>query len=219
MRTMVVLRVEPDFLDQPVHLLAGEGVERAERLVHQQHGRLVGKRPHKGGALLHAARKLTRKAAAKTFEADAVQQFVDPDAIGLGALDLEGEVDVGVEVAPGQEVGLLEHHADLGVWAGHRLAVEQHLAGGEAMQPRHRPEQRGLAAARRADDRDDLAIHDVERATVDGEQVARPGVVHLGGALHPEFGLRGVPGRHRPSRCPVPDGGTASPWLSADASL
>ena len=196
--------VEPDFLDQPVHLLAGEGVERAEWLVHQQHGWLVGQRPHQRGALLHAAGKLARKAAAEAFEADAVEQFVDPDPVRLGALDLERKVDVGVEVAPGQEVRLLEHHADLRVRAGHRLAVEQHLAGGEAMQPGHRPQERGLAAAGRADDRDDLAVHDVERAAVDGEQVARPGVVHLGGALHPELRLRGMPSRHRSLRCPLP---------------
>ena len=71
--------IEPDFLDQPVHLLAGEGVERAERLVHQQHGRPVGKGPHQGRALLHAARKLARKAAAEAFEADTVEQLVDPE--------------------------------------------------------------------------------------------------------------------------------------------
>ena len=64
--TIVVVRIEPDFLDQPVHLLAGEGVERAERLVHQQHRRLVGRGAHQGGALLHAAGKLAREAAAET---------------------------------------------------------------------------------------------------------------------------------------------------------
>ena len=105
--------IEPDLLDQPVHLLAGECVERAERLVHQQHGRPVGQRAHQRGALLHAARKLARKAAAEAFETDAIEQFIDPDTIGLGALDLEGKVDVGVEIAPGQQVRLLEHHADL----------------------------------------------------------------------------------------------------------
>ena len=189
----MVLRVHPDLLDQPVHLLAGEGVERAERLVHQQHRGLEGKRPHERGALLHAAGKLAREAAAETLEADAVEQLVDPDAVGLGALDLEGEVDVGVEVAPGQQVGVLEDHADLGIRAGHRLAVEQHFAGGKSVQSRHRPQQRGLAAAGRPDDRDDLAFHDVERTAVDGQQVARTGVVHLGGAFDPQLGLLEAP--------------------------
>ena len=125
--------IEPDLLDQPVHFLAGECVQRAERLVHQQHGRPVGKGAHQSRTLLHAARKLARKAAAEAFEADPVEQLIDPDAIRLGALDLEGKVDVGVEIAPGQEVGLLEHHADFRVRTLHRNAVEQHLAGREAM--------------------------------------------------------------------------------------
>src|SRR5690606_11519558 len=47
--------IEPDFLYQPVHLLAGEAVERAKRLVHQKHGGLQGKRADNRGALLHAA--------------------------------------------------------------------------------------------------------------------------------------------------------------------
>ena len=93
-------------------------------------------RAHEGGALLHAARKLARKTPAEAFEADPVEQLIDPDPIGLGALDFEGKADVGVEIAPGQQVGLLEHHADFGVRPLHRLAVEQHLAGGQAMQAR-----------------------------------------------------------------------------------
>ena len=56
MKTMVLLGLQPDLLDQQVHLVAGEGIERAERLVHQEHGGIERQRTHDGGALLHAAR-------------------------------------------------------------------------------------------------------------------------------------------------------------------
>ena len=86
-------------------------------------------RAHDRGALLHAARQLARHACAEAVEADALEQARRSSrGRAAGPLDLEREVDVGVEVAPGQQVGVLEHHADLGARAGDRLAVEQHLA-------------------------------------------------------------------------------------------
>ena len=56
-----VLRcVLPDAEQQLLHQLAGLVVERAERLVHQQHARVVGQRARQRDALLHAARQLLR---------------------------------------------------------------------------------------------------------------------------------------------------------------
>ncbi len=107
---------------------------------------------------------------------------------GLVPLISKGKLMLASRLRQGSEVGLLEHHADLGVGAGDRLAVEQHFAGGEAVQPRHRPQQRGLAATGRADDRNDLAVHHVERAAIDRQQVARAGVVDLGGPFTRSLG-------------------------------
>ena len=50
-------------------------------------------------------------------EADPAQQAVDPAGSGAGVPDLERQIDVLLQGAPGQEVGLLEHHADLRVAA------------------------------------------------------------------------------------------------------
>jgi hypothetical protein len=54
------LPVLADQQHELLHLLAGLRVERAERLVHQQHRRLVGERAGDRHALLHAARQLAR---------------------------------------------------------------------------------------------------------------------------------------------------------------
>ncbi len=52
------------------------------------------------------------------------------------------------------------------------LAVDRHLAGGDFVEPADQPQQRGLSAARRADEGDEFAVFDRE---VDALQ-------HLGGA-------------------------------------
>ena len=49
---------EPQLLEIDAHLFAGQRVERAEGLVHQQQRRVVDQRSRDRGALLHAARKL-----------------------------------------------------------------------------------------------------------------------------------------------------------------
>ena len=46
----------PDPQHLQVHLFAGQRVERAERLVHQDQFRVVDERARDSGALLHAAR-------------------------------------------------------------------------------------------------------------------------------------------------------------------
>ena len=82
-------------------------------------------------------------------------------------LDLERKLDVLAQVPPGQEVRVLEHHPDLrGSRPDDRAAVEQDLAAGQGVQPRHRPEQRRLPAAARPENADQLAGRDVEREVV-----------------------------------------------------
>ena len=44
----------PDIRQQPLHLVSGQRIECRERLVHQQHRRIVGKRPRNGDPLLHS---------------------------------------------------------------------------------------------------------------------------------------------------------------------
>ncbi len=48
----------PDVLELDIHALARERIERAERLVHQQHLGIARQRTADRGALLHATRQL-----------------------------------------------------------------------------------------------------------------------------------------------------------------
>ena len=59
--------------------IAGEGIERAERLVHQHDPRLCRQRPGDADALALAAGQFMRKAIAvlRAIEPHQIQQFVD----------------------------------------------------------------------------------------------------------------------------------------------
>ena len=60
--------------------VAGEGVERAERLVHQHDARLGGERTRHADALALAAGKFVRQAVAilRAVQPHEIEQFVDP---------------------------------------------------------------------------------------------------------------------------------------------
>src|SRR6185312_4094811 len=58
---------------------------------------------------------------------------------------------------------VLEHHAAIGPGPAHRPAVHAHLAVVGALEAGHQVEQRRLAAARRADQADELSVADGER--------------------------------------------------------
>ena len=71
-----------DLADRAPQLLADLRVERAERLVEQQHARLVRQRACERDALLLAARELARQAVVVAFERDELQQLRAPAARG-----------------------------------------------------------------------------------------------------------------------------------------
>src|SRR5207249_9594427 len=65
----------PEIQQQLVHLVAGDRVERAERLVHQQQFGVVDQRPADRDALAHSARQLMRLLVHEPVETDALQQL------------------------------------------------------------------------------------------------------------------------------------------------
>ena len=90
------------------------------------------------------------------------------DALRLRhARDLEREGDILDDRAPREGRFLLEHHADRLMRAGDRLAGDRDLAFVAVEQPADDIEQRGLAAAGRADHREEFARRHVERHVVD----------------------------------------------------
>src|SRR5882672_2310326 len=115
-------------------------------------------------------------------------------------LDFERQLDVADQVAPGQQVGLLEDHGDLGVRLADAAAVEQYLALGQAVEASHRPEERGLAAAARPEHADQLTLLDLHRIVLEGVHEAGLGLVVLGRSLDRQLGRTGVAVAHQRAR-------------------
>src|SRR5574343_948923 len=137
----------PEVAQRAPQFLAGEGVERAEGLVEQQHRGLVDECAADAGALLHAARQLPGVFVFVAAQTHGLQQLAGTGHVlvfllleaGAGGLDdLQRQQNVVERAAPGQQRrGLKGHAADL-EGTGDRLAVDQdapfagHLqAGGE----------------------------------------------------------------------------------------
>ena len=179
------LALDPHQLD--IHALARHGVERAERLVHQHDLGIVHQRPADRGALLHAAGQLPGQLLLKAFEPDQLQQRLRARQIFLARqpLHVDRQHDVGEDVAPRQQQRVLEHDADIAVRLVDLLALDQDFAGRRRQQPGDHFQQRGLAAAGRADHDKELAGIDmkVERPQRRHVAVARPvGFRHAGQA-------------------------------------
>ena len=158
-------------------LLAHLGVERAERLVQQQHLRLDRQRAGQRDALALAAGELVRIAVGEPVELHQLQQLehLAPDLLGGRPLraplhpQAEGDVLEHRHV-PEQRV-VLEHEADLAlahVAVGRVLAVEQHAAAVGRLQAGDDAQQRGLAAARRPQQRHQLARGERQADIVQG---------------------------------------------------
>ena len=96
--------------------IAGEGIERAERLVHQDDARPRRQRPRDADALALAARQLMRQAVAvlAALEPDQIEQFVDPRG-DLGrryALQFRRDPDIVGDAHMRKQPAALEHVAD-----------------------------------------------------------------------------------------------------------
>ena len=165
-------------LPQPLaELGADAGVERAERLVEEEHLRLGRERAGEAHALPLPARELRRVAVAEVLELHEVQELVD--ALGdlrLRALaHLEAERDVLAHGHVLERRVVLEDEADVALLRRERrrvLAGEEDLAGVGRLEPGDDPEQRRLARAARPEERRERARLDVERDVVERDEVA-----------------------------------------------
>src|SRR5207247_4165188 len=89
---------------------------------------------------------------------------------GLGVVppeNLHGKKHVAQHAAPGHEVGRLEHEAEIRVRPVDLHAADAHRARRLRDQAGDDAKQRGLAAAARAEERDELALLEGERGVVD----------------------------------------------------
>src|SRR5215475_6057621 len=84
-----------DALKLATHLGAGQGIERAERLVHQQNRRVDGQRARKSDALALPAGQFTRVTVGVSLrvEADQIEQFIDARADAVFGPALQSRYD------------------------------------------------------------------------------------------------------------------------------
>ena len=186
-----------DALELDLELAPQLEVERAERLVEEQHVGPVDQGPGERDPLLLAARQLVRLAAFVAGQVDELERFADPPrGLVLGdALALQAEGDVVADVEVGEERVVLEDHVDRALVrriGGHVAAAQEDRPAGRELEPADHPQRRRLAAARRAEQREELAAADLERDAVD-----RPDLAELLLQVE-ELDLRGR--RHRRGR-------------------
>ena len=143
-----------------LHDLAGHRVDRGEGLVHQQQAGLGDERAGEADALAHATGELAGIGPLEAGEAHHLDVLRDLGA-GVGvdaALHLQAEADVLLDGAPGHQRVVLEDDGAVGAGAGDRLAVDRDLAGGRLDEAGDDVEERALAAAAGAHDREELAL-------------------------------------------------------------
>jgi hypothetical protein len=87
-----------------------------------------------------------------------LDQAVHLLAVDLAPLHGEAVLDVLAHGLPGEQAELLEDHRHLRLGPGDLLAVDGQAAVRDVEQPAEGPQQRGLAAARRPDDADELVL-------------------------------------------------------------
>ena len=160
-----LLGMLPDRKQQLLHGVARLAVERPERLVHQQHFRIVGQRAGDRHALLHAARKLRRIVIAEGRETDLIEVEID-DLAALRrrhALALRTVFDILADGQPRKQRIGLEHHAAIGARLADGPSAHLDRAAGAVLQAGDQIEQARLATARGADDDTEFLLLDIER--------------------------------------------------------
>ena len=154
--------------DLGAHLHAQAGIQGGERLVHQQHLRLLDDRPADGHALLLAAGELAGLHGELVGQAEGgghlIHLLVHAGAGEAG--DAQRVADVLAHRHVGEQRDVLEDHGDVALLRGQRGDVgvaEPDAAGGGGLEAGDHPQSGRLAAAGGADEGEELALADLER--------------------------------------------------------
>ena len=187
-------RALPQRKELEVEPLARQRVERAERLVEQQHLRLERERPADGRALLLTAGQLRWPCRGRgRVEPDQVEQLAKTlvPTLARPPGELERVRDVRGRRPPRQQARLLEDQPDPWIGAGDRGAVEADLPAGRFEQSGDDAQERGLAAAVWPDQGNDATARDRQVDAVERLMgLARAGpegegdVMQVDGAAH-----------------------------------
>ena len=159
----------PQLQNKALHLFPGEGIQRAERFVHQDHIRIIGEAAGKRDTLLHAAGKLVNRLFSKILQAHSLQQVLDLFP-GLGfrfSGHVRPEGDVFLDGQPFEQGALLKDHAAFGARSRDGMVVQTHLTRSGRQEPGNYVEERCLATAGRSEDGDDFAFLDIKADIVE----------------------------------------------------
>src|SRR5256886_1694247 len=189
----------PDEEQLLLHELARLRVERREGLVHQEHRRIHGEGARDPDTLAHAAGELVRVLrleAGEPRERDVVARprraLARPDTELL-----QPELDVRLHGPPREQRELLEDHRGRGL-PGCQLALEADAARARPEEPRDDVEERRLAAARRAEERDELlGVHREAHVAEGLHRLAEPVAVRLRDPLDDDTHAAHAPSRRR----------------------
>src|SRR5690606_13811815 len=147
-------------------------IERRERLVEEEYPGLRHERTGEGDALLLAARELVREPIGEMIEPDEGERIdralVRFSPAHSASTQTERRVLDDAEVR--EQRVRLEHHPDIALVRGDARdipATEHHGAAVIRLEAREHAQRRRLAAARRAEEREELAGRDVEVDTVE----------------------------------------------------
>ena len=167
----------------PAHL----GVERRERLVEQQQARRSRQRTGQCDALLLPAGQLRGVLGSLVRQANQFQQFLDAggDFRLVEFLILEAEGDVFPRSQVREQCVGLEHDAEVALRGGQRGdigTILEYLARGLDVEPGDGAQKSGLAAARRAEETNELALVHFQRNVV--KRGKRPEL--LGQSVYPQ---------------------------------
>ena len=158
------------FLDGPdrsTHLDAKLRVQVGKGLVHQQHVGLDDDGPGKGDTLLLAAGHVLGLPVAKRGNLHHVEHLLHAPCL-LRILDVplfQTERHILERRHMGEHGIVLEDHADVPLVAGDvvdALPVEEEIASLDGIETGNHAQQRGLAASRRAEQREELTLLDVQ---------------------------------------------------------
>src|SRR5262249_11853351 len=167
-------RPHPDVLQLEIEPVAGQGIERAEWLVHQQKARGGHQRPGDGDALAHAAGQLPRMPFEQVRQPEQLEQALRAVAMSglVQVLQLDRQHDVVKNGSPIEQDILLKDHAESRRWPCDWLVAERQFAGGCDVETGDQLKQGALAAAARPQQADELAVMDRERDVGQGQHVA-----------------------------------------------
>ena len=205
-----------DVEEEVLHLQPGQGVERPERLVEQQHPRVAGQGAGERRPLGHAARDLARPMAGEGRQPDELEQLArrarDRRRRRPGR---QPERDVAGQRPPRQEPRLLERDGAARVDAGSTGRRRSGPRRGRRVEPGGDAQERRLAAAARAEDGDDLAGPDRQRDVAQDDVRRRSSARRRPGTSRPrpcEADAVVVSGRSMPARRRLVGGGRCVGW-------